>query len=139
LRSLMAKLLPEPQKPLPISIGKVQIAMMRCVKLLFPEYSKAILYNYKHPDLQCKDTKYSLELDVYIPTLSLALEYQGIQHYTDTALFGPQLSLQQLKDQQKKQLAVTKGITLIDVPYWWDRSKDSLAATIMLHRPGIVV
>jgi hypothetical protein len=29
------------------------------------------------------------------------------------------------------------GITVISVPFWWDRSPSSLAATIQLHRPDI--
>ncbi len=29
-----------------------------------------------------------MELDIYIPSLSLAFEYQGKQHYETTGLFG---------------------------------------------------
>lgn len=30
------------------------------------------------------------------------------------------------------------GITLIEVPYWWDSSVESLAATIQTQRPELV-
>jgi len=29
-------------------------------------------------------------------------------------------------------------VTLIEVPYWWDRSKETLAATIHVARPELV-
>ena len=29
------------------------------------------------------------------------------------------------------------GISLVEVPYWWDRTADSLAATIYSHRPDL--
>jgi hypothetical protein len=29
------------------------------------------------------------------------------------------------------------GVTLIEVPYWWDRKKASLEATIHSHRPDL--
>jgi hypothetical protein len=31
-------------------------------------------------------------------------------------------------------LSQFEGITLIEVPYWWDNTKDSLMATIKQHR-----
>ena len=30
-----------------------------------------------------------------------------------------------------------KGITLIEVPYWWDRTYDSLASTVYNKRPDL--
>jgi hypothetical protein len=30
------------------------------------------------------------------------------------------------------------GITLIQIPYWWDKKKWSLIATIHQHRPDII-
>jgi hypothetical protein len=30
------------------------------------------------------------------------------------------------------------GITLIPIPFWWDRSSSSLAATIQLCRPDVI-
>ena len=30
------------------------------------------------------------------------------------------------------------GITVIDVPYWWDKKKESLMATIKMKRPDLI-
>ena len=30
-----------------------------------------------------------------------------------------------------------KGISFIEIPYWWDRQYSSLAATIYSHRPDL--
>jgi hypothetical protein len=61
-----------------------------------------------------------MQLDVYIPQLKLGFEYQGEQHYSYHFLYGdPQL--QQRRDAEKKAKCVEVGITLIEIPYWWDR------------------
>ncbi len=48
----------------------------------------SIIPNYRHPSACYSRSKQPLELDIYIPHLSLALEYQGQQHYHDHFLFG---------------------------------------------------
>jgi hypothetical protein len=37
------------------------------------------------------------------------------------------------------QYAKKEGITLIPIPFWWDKSDASLAATIRHHRPDIAM
>ncbi len=59
---------------------------------------------------------------VYVPSLSLGLEYQGYQHYKTHHLFGNAKELQ-ARDQEKRNMCKRVGITLIDVPYWWDEKK----------------
>jgi len=78
-----------------------------------------------------------MELDVFLPSLSLAFEYQGIQHYQDTVVFGFQ-KMYQDRDIMKRTACLSSGITLIDVPYWWNRETDSLVATIHRHRPDLL-
>lgn len=78
-----------------------------------------------------------LQFDVFVLEYSLALEYQGEQHYNDEFNIGPQWIYQE-RDIQKHLACTQKGITLIEIPYWWDNSKDSLAATINLHQPGLI-
>jgi hypothetical protein len=73
---------------------------------------------------------------VFLPYLSLALEYQGEIHYFSSHLFG-KASDRQRADHNKQQLAKQYGITLIPVPFWWDKSPSTLAATIRLYRPDI--
>jgi hypothetical protein len=40
-------------------------------------------------------------------------------------------------DISKSELCKKMGITLIEVPFWWDRKRESLAATIFSHRPDL--
>jgi hypothetical protein len=74
---------------------------------------------------------------VFLPQYSLALEYQGEQHYYSTHIFG-KASDRQKTDKLKHNFANEMGITLLSIPYWWDKSPSSLAATIQYHRPDIV-
>jgi hypothetical protein len=74
---------------------------------------------------------------IFIPSLSLAFEYQGEQHYHSVVMYG---SLQRRKalDEEKKKICNSIGISLIEIPYWWDGSVDSLLATIHHFRPDCV-
>ncbi len=74
--------------------------------------------------------------DVLIPSLHLAFEYQGRQHYEFTFHGTPEA--QQLRDQAKRAACVMAGITLIEIPYWWDNKKDSLMASIHAARPDVI-
>jgi hypothetical protein len=42
------------------------------------------------------------------------------------------------RDEEKRSLCDQYGITLIEVPYWWNGKQDSLLATIYNHRPDVV-
>jgi hypothetical protein len=80
-----------------------------------------------------------IELDIYIPALHLAFEYQGKQHY----LHDPQEVLfagkaQTERDALKREYCKSVGITLIEVPYWWKASSlSSLVSTILAQRPDL--
>lgn len=54
--------------------------LFRHLEELFPSLHD-IHINYLHPLMRFKDTGKPIELDLYIPSLSLAFEYQGEQHY----------------------------------------------------------
>ena len=73
---------------------------------------------------------------IFLPHLSLALEYQGEHHYFSNDQYG-KLAIYQRRDQAKRKFASQFGITLIPIPFWWDRSSDSLASTIEYYRPDI--
>lgn len=79
-----------------------------------------------------------MELDVYCPDLSIAFEYQGGQHYYSYHK-GCRITNQRRRDQEKYDACQENNITLIVVPYWWNNSKSSLAATIQSHRPDILL
>jgi hypothetical protein len=66
----------------------------------------------------------------------LAFEYQGEGHYTDINMFDS-YAVYKHRDMRKRALSNTFGTTVIEIPYWWDRSTESLIATIQKYRPDI--
>lgn len=54
--------------------------------LLLPDCE--IIEEYKSSELTFPETSLPIELDVFVPKLNIAFEYQGKQHYEDTMLFG---------------------------------------------------
>lgn len=74
-----------------------------------------------------------MELDIWVPTIKTAFEYQGEQHYHSLEnIFGAsgKLDLSTLRDQRKIQRCNELGITLVIVPCWWDEARESLEAVI---------
>lgn len=60
----------------------------------------------------------SLELDCYNADIKVALEFQGIQHYTETSFFRhDSLADLQIRDASKALQCAEKGVHLIIVPY----------------------
>lgn len=72
-------------------------------------------------------------LDVYIPSINTAIEYQGIQHFQPVDLFGGEKGFEQRKalDAKKKRLCNKAGVRLIywkyDVPISDDLLKNKLS------------
>lgn len=58
-------------------------------------------------------------LDIYIPSIHCAVEYQGAQHYEAVDYFGgiEKLSEQKLMDQRKREKCEESNITLLEWPY----------------------
>jgi hypothetical protein len=77
-----------------------------------------------------------LTIKIYLPTLSIALEYQGETHFYSSHVFG-RASDRQKADELKRQFAAKVGITLIPIPFWWDKLPASLASTLQLYRPDL--
>jgi hypothetical protein len=104
---------------------------------LFP--GKEVLLDYIHNDLKFSGTQRNMELDIFIPSLSLALEYQGRQHYKDIGMKILSVQHQLRRDMEKKAICKQKGITLVQVPYWWDGKDSTIAATIHQYPIKIIV
>jgi hypothetical protein len=77
-----------------------------------------------------------MELDIFIPSLSLAFEYQGQQHFKDNLIIGSSKVLQ-MRDKEKEMACQQKGITLIPVIYTWKKDKESIIKMICTIRPDL--
>lgn len=82
--------------------------------------------NFKHEKLHYSESNTPMQFDTYIPQLSLAVEYQ---HYSDAS---------SKRYVEKRNACKEAGITLVEVPYWWDFSSESLAATINRAKPELI-
>jgi hypothetical protein len=120
----------------PIPVGTPKHTMKLAVAKLFP--NKQILEMYRHPDiLYPPPLNQNVELDIYLPDLKLAFEYYGEHHYKGHHIYGP-AHVFQARDEEKVELAKAKGVTIVGIPYWWNRSSESLAATISKLRPDLI-
>ena len=67
-------------------------------------------------------------LDIYIPSLSMGIEYQGIQHYEPIEHFGGEehFKIQQANDKKKRKLCFKHNVKLIEWPYTELITKENL-------------
>lgn len=81
-----------------------------------------------------------MEFDVFIPSLKLALEYHGQQHYSASDLYGDIMVQRRRKDAEKRAICQLNGVTLVEIPYWfdWGASKESLLEIIGKKRPDLL-
>ena len=97
---------------------KHELTLFQLVRKHYPD----TLYQYRPDWLGLQS------LDIYIPSLRMAIEYQGIQHYLPITFFGGEeafLQRQQL-DQQKKQLCEENRVQLIVWPYDLEPTAENL-------------
>lgn len=88
--------------------GKEQNALVEILTNLFPNYQ--ILVNYKGFGwLKAPDTKRQLEIDIWMPKLGLAIEYDGEQHFNPIKKWGGirRLNRQKQLDRYKNKI-ITK-------------------------------
>eukprot|EP00026_Physarum_polycephalum_P008439 Phypoly_transcript_08525.p1 GENE.Phypoly_transcript_08525~~Phypoly_transcript_08525.p1 ORF type:complete len:450 (+),score=74.07 Phypoly_transcript_08525:120-1469(+) len=93
-----------------------------------------IFEDYVHPTLIYKHNSENVQLDIFIPDLKLAFEYQGPHHYQRDVFFT---NLSE-GDLMKTSLCESIGLTLIAVPYWWDKKITSLGFLIHKVRPDLL-
>ena len=88
---------------------KHELSLFHAVRKVHPD----TLYQYRPAWLGRQS------LDLYIPSLKTAIEYQGIQHYRPVGFFGggDALSLRQELDRQKRDLCEKNAVRLIEWPY----------------------
>jgi hypothetical protein len=88
--------------------------------------------------LKNPSTGHYLELDVWVPNLKLAFEFQDAYHYTSVYYSHKPLTSVKQRDEAKQKLAKSRDQTLINIPFWWDGSKASLVASIRTRRPELL-
>lgn len=71
-----------------------------------------------------------MELDGFEPSLGIAFEYQGRQHYENVGLYkmGDRLAQRQADDQRKRELCKQNGVVLIELR--WDQGYESFPELI---------
>ena len=77
-------------------------------------------------------------LDMYIPDIGLAIEYQGEQHFHAVPLFGGEEGLRRTKERDKEKLLKCKehNVTLIYFSYTDDLSEEAVAAMLGKYLTG---
>lgn len=106
-----------------------QRLLYSCIQEIYPQFSR--YEDYRHPHINPKRCNtVVMELDIFLPSLNLALEYQGEQHYNDIPSAFSNLELYQTRDKTKEFLALHKDIHLYSIPFWWDTHPSSLFVTI---------
>jgi hypothetical protein len=97
---------------------KTQKLLFRMMRHLLP-YA-IVLMDYVHPSMEYSmEHRGNIQLDIFVPSLSLAIEYQGIQHYNNTEKFGS-FKEQRDRDIIKRDVCKRCKITWIEIPYWWE-------------------
>ena len=88
---------------------KHELSLFHAVRKQYPD----TLYQYRDEWLGRQS------LDLYIPSLQTAIEYQGVQHYLPIGFFGGEEALEQRRelDRQKKRLCEDNNVRLIEWPY----------------------
>ena len=91
---------------------KHELSLFHAVRRGHPD----TLYQYR-PDWLGRQS-----LDLYVPSLRTAIEYQGVQHYIPVEFFGGEEALAQRQelDQTKRQLCEENRVRLIEWPYSLD-------------------
>lgn len=103
---------------IPENKWKSEQLMFQLITQMFPK--KPVYYQYRADFL--KQGNSQLSYDVFIPSLHLAFEYQGKQHFEPIDFFGGKdgFEKQQWRDKQKLKLSIENHITLVYINYWDD-------------------
>ena len=97
---------------------KHELSLFYAVRKRYPD----TLYQYRPRWLERQS------LDLYIPSLETAIEYQGIQHYHSVEFFGGEeaLTARRELDSQKKQRCAKNHVRLVEWPYTLDPTEENV-------------
>eukprot|EP01125_Pyxidicula_operculata_P022520 TRINITY_DN924_c0_g1_i3.p1 TRINITY_DN924_c0_g1~~TRINITY_DN924_c0_g1_i3.p1 ORF type:complete len:367 (-),score=32.65 TRINITY_DN924_c0_g1_i3:25-1125(-) len=103
-----------------------------CLEEIFPTVD--ILEDYR-----LSNENVSVEVDIWLPKLNLAFEYQGEHHYVNIPSISATTENYKKKDDFKKSFCASINVTLIEIPYWWDGEMSSVLPYIKSTRPELLV
>ena len=74
-------------------------------------------------------------VDIWIPSMAIAVEYHGLQHFRPVEFFGGDEALRrgQERDDRKRELCRKNGLRLVEIAY--DQDVDDAALAALLLRP----
>ena len=106
----------------PVNKWKSEEQVYNIVKKLYKDYQ--VIYQYRPHYLSTE--KGNMSYDIYICGLSIAIEYQGKQHFEPVDYFGGMESFQrqQERDKLKAKRSIENGIKLLYINYWEDITPD---------------
>jgi len=113
-----------------------QWLLYKIIKQVLPSDIE-LIEEYVHPVMKFRSGS-PMVFDIYIAAFNLAFEYNGYQHYYDHYLFG-NVNSHKLRDTERHNACKSKGITLIEVPYWWHCDKESVVSLLYKIRPDIMI
>jgi hypothetical protein len=70
---------------------------------------------------------------LFYPNYKLAIEYQGPSSYVEQLVKEPKY-LVKIQTEELSKFCANQGFSLISVPFWWNRDKNSLLAEILKAR-----
>ena len=114
-------------------LKKTQTKLFEFVKEILPGHYD-VEFDFKHQNMRFSYSNAAMELDIWIPKLQLAIEYQGEWHFfehwsvrnnTEPYARGT-LSAVQERDEEKRIACKENGITLLEVNFTWDRKIESV-------------
>lgn len=97
---------------------KHELSLFHAVRAEYPD----TLYQYR-PEWLGRQS-----LDLYIPSIRTAIEYQGVQHYLPVEFFGGEEALSQRRelDLLKRKLCEENNVRLIEWPYDLEPTTDNI-------------
>ena len=111
-------------------IGEGWLAEANLLRVVQALYSQHEVLHQASPDWLGRQ-----RFDIFIPELSLAIEYNGQQHYAPIEHFGGQRGFEatQQRDEDKRKKAAEAGVTLIEFRFDEDLSPEHVFHRISAH------